>query len=220
MFGNGKIFVSHTHEDNAACERVLAALDAWQVDYWFDTAQLSAGLELLDNIQRGLQGRDIYLRICTPAANGSPWMAQEQKLARTLRAPTRDQRLMIDLIVKPGYVVAAEETHDLVIDTTQQPEVEWLRQIPRCAGDSLTRATYQSARSAWSGDHLAGGARWHRLRRQAAVLHSSQPESLSAHGPPAHADSITWRRAHPLDVLALSAVHLEAPPASFWQGRR
>ena len=28
MFGNGKVFVSHTHEDNAACERVLAALDA------------------------------------------------------------------------------------------------------------------------------------------------------------------------------------------------
>ncbi|HEX6122716.1 MAG TPA: TIR domain-containing protein, partial [Ktedonobacterales bacterium] len=61
MFGNGKVFISHTHEDNAVCASLLAALDAWQVDYWFDTAQLSAGLELLDNIQRGLAGRDIYL---------------------------------------------------------------------------------------------------------------------------------------------------------------
>jgi outer membrane protein assembly factor BamB len=129
MFGNGKVFVSHTHEDNAACAPVLAALDAWQVDYWFDTAQLSAGLELLDNIQRGLQGRDVYLRICTPAANASPWMAQEQKLARTLRAPSGGPRRMIDLIVKPGYAVSAEEAHDLVINTMQLPQVEWLRQL-------------------------------------------------------------------------------------------
>jgi outer membrane protein assembly factor BamB len=129
MFGNGKVFVSHTHEDNAACAPVLTALDAWQVDYWFDTAQLSAGLELLDNIQRGLAGRDIYLRICTPAANASPWMAEEQKLARTLQAPNRSQRLMIDLILKPGYVVSAEEAGDMVIDATQQPQVEWLQKL-------------------------------------------------------------------------------------------
>jgi outer membrane protein assembly factor BamB len=136
MFGNGKVFVSHTHEDNAACATVLAALDAWQVDYWFDTAQLSAGLELLDNIQRGLAGRDIYLRICTPAANRSPWMAQEQKLARTLQAPDRGHRLMINLIVKPGYIISEEEKQkgDLVIDTTQQPAVEWLRQLREALG--------------------------------------------------------------------------------------
>ncbi len=123
------ITVSHTHEDNEVCAQVLTALDAWQVDYWFDTAQLSAGLELLDNIQRGLAGRDIYLRICTPAANASPWMAEEQKLARTLQAPNRGQRLMIDLILKPGYVVSAEEAGDVVIEATQQPEVEWLQKL-------------------------------------------------------------------------------------------
>lgn len=129
MFGNGKVFVSHTHEDNAACAPVLAALDAWQVDYWFDTAQLSAGLELFDSIQRGLQDRDIFLRICTPAALASPWMAQEQKLARTLRAPNRGQRRMINLIAQPGYVASAEEADDLVLDTTQLPQVKWLRQL-------------------------------------------------------------------------------------------
>jgi outer membrane protein assembly factor BamB len=128
MFGNGKVFVSHTHEDNAACAPVLAALDAWQVDYWFDIDQLSAGLELFDHIQLGLRERDIFLRICTPAANASPWMAQERKLARSLRAPSGARR-MIDLIVKPGYVVSPEEAHDVVIDTTQQAEVKWLRQL-------------------------------------------------------------------------------------------
>lgn len=129
MFGNGKIFVSHTHEDNAVCAPLLAALDAWQVDYWFDTAQLSAGLELLDNIQRGLVERDIFIRICTPAASASVWMDRERQLARTLRAPNRDQRFIIDLIMKPGYVVSEGDARDLVIDATQQPEVAWLRKL-------------------------------------------------------------------------------------------
>jgi outer membrane protein assembly factor BamB len=134
MFGNGKVFVSHTHEDNAACAPVLAALDAWQVDYWFDTAQLSAGLELLDNIQRGLQERDIFIRICSPASNASPWMAQEEKLARTLRAPNRGQRRVIALIVKPGYIVSTEEAEGIVIDATQLPQIEWLRQLREALG--------------------------------------------------------------------------------------
>jgi outer membrane protein assembly factor BamB len=129
MFGNGKVFISHTHEDNAACAPVLAALDAWQVNYWFDLAQLSAGLELLEHIQRGLQDRDIFIRICTPAALASRWTAQEQTLARTLRAPNRGQRRMINLIVKPGYVVQPDEANDITIDTTSQPEVVWMRQL-------------------------------------------------------------------------------------------
>ena len=129
MFGNGKVFVSHTHEDNAACAPLLAALDAWQVDYWFDTAQLSAGLELLDNIQRGLVERDIFIRVCTPAASVSVWMDRERQLARTLRAPNREQRLIIDLVMKPGYVISDGDARDPVIDATQQPEVAWLRQL-------------------------------------------------------------------------------------------
>ena len=91
MFGNGKVFISHTHEDNAACAPVLAALDAWQVDYWFDLAQLSAGLELLEHIQRGLQDRDIFIRICTPATLASTWTASEhsRNLRWSAKAPPR-----------------------------------------------------------------------------------------------------------------------------------
>ena len=129
MFGNGKVFVSHTHEDNTVCAPLLAALDAWQVDYWFDTAQLSAGLELLDNIQRGLVERDIFICICTPAASASVWMDRERQLARTLRAPNRSQRFIIDLIMKPGYVTSDGDARDLVIDATHQPEVTWLRKL-------------------------------------------------------------------------------------------
>ncbi len=138
MFGNGKVFISHTHEDNAACAPVLAALDAWQVDYWFDLAQLSAGLELLEHIQRGLQDRDIFIRICTPATLASGWTAQEQTLARTMRAPNRDLRRMINLIVKPGYIPQPDEAKDITIDTTRQPEVSLDAATARGAGGSLT----------------------------------------------------------------------------------
>ena len=129
MFGNGKVFISHTHEDNAECAPVLAALDAWQVDYWFDLAQLSAGLELLEHIQRGLQDRDIFIRICTRAALASAWTAQEQTLARTMRAPNRGLRRMINLIVKPGYILQPDEAKDITIDATRQPEVVWMRRL-------------------------------------------------------------------------------------------
>jgi outer membrane protein assembly factor BamB len=129
MFGNGKVFISHTHQDNTACAPVLAALDAWQVDYWFDLAQLSAGLELLEHIQRGLQDRDIFIRICTPDTLASTWTAQEQMLARTMRAPNRGLRRMINLIVKPDYIVQPDEVNDITIDTMRQPEVVWMRQL-------------------------------------------------------------------------------------------
>src|SRR5262244_2730356 len=135
MFGNGKVFVSHTHEDNAACEPVLAALDAWQVDYWFDRAQLTAGLEFFDHIQRALGERDIFLRVCTPAAVSSYWMGEEQKLARTWRAPNRSQRrLIINLIVKPEYQPSPEEAGELTIDATQAPQVSWLQRLREALG--------------------------------------------------------------------------------------
>lgn len=129
MFGNGKVFVSHSHADNAACEPVRAALDAWQVNYWFDTAELSAGLELFDTIQRALQDRDIFIRICTPAALASPWMTQEQKLARSLRAPNGKGRRIINLILQHGYVAAPDEADALTIDATRTSEVEWMRRL-------------------------------------------------------------------------------------------
>jgi len=129
MFGNGKVFVSHSHADNAACEPVRAALDAWQVDYWFDTAELSAGLVLFDTIQRALQDRDIFIRICTPAALASPWMTQEQKLARSLRAPNGGKRRIINLILQHGYVSPPDEADALTIDAPRTPQVEWLRRL-------------------------------------------------------------------------------------------
>src|SRR5262249_7177480 len=67
--------------------------------------------------------------ICTPAALASRWTAEEQTLARTMRAPNRGLRRMINLIVKPGYLVQPDESQDITIDATRQPEVVWMRQL-------------------------------------------------------------------------------------------
>src|SRR5260221_2315511 len=166
MFGNGKVFISHTHQDNTACASVLAALDAWQVDYWFDLAQLSAGLELLERIQRGLQNRDIFIRICTPATLASTWTAQEQMLARTMRAPNRGLRRMINLIVKPDYIVQPDEVNDITIDTMRQPEVVWMRQLRKAL--EIPSRERRGRRPAGPGGGLNPPAalRWRRLAGQ------------------------------------------------------
>ena len=54
MRGNGKVFISHAHDDNERCGSLLAALDAWGVDYWFDTQQMGAGDNLSLTIQRAI----------------------------------------------------------------------------------------------------------------------------------------------------------------------
>ena len=71
----------------------------------------------------------------TPAAMRSFWMAQEQKLARDLRAPNRARRrLMINLILKPGYMAAPGEEKDITIDATRMTQVDWLQRLRETLG--------------------------------------------------------------------------------------
>ena len=86
MRGNGKVFISHAHDDNARCAPLLSALDAWGVDYWFDTRRLGAGDDLSAAIQRAIVERDIFIRICTPAAQQSYWVRLETGAFRGLQA--------------------------------------------------------------------------------------------------------------------------------------
>ena len=85
MWGNGKIFISHAHADNSACEPLLAALDAWGLDYWFDRQQLDAGAQLTDRLQVAIGERDVFLRICTAATRASYWMTLEFNAFRGLQ---------------------------------------------------------------------------------------------------------------------------------------
>jgi outer membrane protein assembly factor BamB len=130
MFGNGKIFISHTSTDSTRCDVLLSALDAWQVDYWFDLLDLSAGQEFFDYIQHSLADRDIFIRVCTPAAKSSTWMTQEAALARSQKSPNRTgQRLIINLVLDSEYELTPDERRDVVIDAAQAPMDEWIRKL-------------------------------------------------------------------------------------------
>jgi outer membrane protein assembly factor BamB len=139
MPGNGKVFVSHTHEDNERCVALLAALDAWGVDYWFDTEQLAPGSQLSDRIQQGLAERDILLRVCTPAAQQSFWMDREAAAVRGMRADAQsrgqpDRRTIIFLILAPGYVLGPNDNADVVIDATAASRADTLKRLRTALG--------------------------------------------------------------------------------------
>jgi outer membrane protein assembly factor BamB len=139
MPGNKKVFVSHTHEDNERCIPLLSALDAWGVDYWFDTEQLSPGSQLSDRIQQGLAERDIFLRVCTAAAQQSFWMDRELASVRGMRVDAHsrglpDHRTIIFLILTPGYVLAPDEQADVVIDATGATRAATLKRLRDALG--------------------------------------------------------------------------------------
>ena len=107
MAGNGRVFISHVHEDNARVAPLLAALDAWGVDYWFDTQQLGAGQHISERVQQALAQRDIFLLICTPATNASLWTSLELQAFRGLLERDRqsgrgEQRTVVYLILDPA----------------------------------------------------------------------------------------------------------------------
>ncbi|WIG59313.1 MAG: hypothetical protein OJF49_002060 [Ktedonobacterales bacterium] len=143
MRGNGHVFISHAHDDNDRCAPLLAALDAWGVDYWFDTNRLEAGDDLSHAIQRAIAERDIFLRICTPAAQRSYWMRLEAGAFRGLQASEHSAngetyRVLINLILDPAYQPEPFDYAHLFIDTASKPRRIWLDDLRRALGIAPT----------------------------------------------------------------------------------
>lgn len=137
MFGNGRIFISHTHEDIQRCQPLLAALDAWQVTYWFDIEELDAGQRFSDRIQQALDQSDIFLRISTTAAERSFWMDRELRAARGLRSAVPDHpRLIIHLVLTTngGGMPMSSGPGEIVIDATTSPRASWLKELHQALG--------------------------------------------------------------------------------------
>ena len=145
MSGNGKVFISHAHEDNDRCAPLLAALDAWGVDYWFDTQRLDAGHDLSERIQHAIAERDIFIKICTPAGQTSFWVKQETGAFRALQAKDHKdghpgRRMLIPLLLEPGYTLEPMEMASVYIDTTGKAQRAWLDELRRALGVALVQA--------------------------------------------------------------------------------
>jgi outer membrane protein assembly factor BamB len=139
MPGNGRVFISHVHEDNARAAPLLAALDAWGVDYWFDTQQLGAGQNISERVQQALAERDIFMLICTPATSASMWTGLELQafrglLERDRRSGRGEQRRIIFLILDPAYARQPVGPHDVVIDATKTHPSVWFKELRQALG--------------------------------------------------------------------------------------
>src|SRR5690348_9317386 len=104
---NGKVFISHAHEDNDRCAPLLAALTAWGTDHWFDVERLDAGQYLAPRIQQAITERDVFIRVCTTVSQRSYWVMLETEAFRGLQAAEykegKTDRIMISLVLDEQY---------------------------------------------------------------------------------------------------------------------
>ncbi|WIG58427.1 MAG: hypothetical protein OJF49_001173 [Ktedonobacterales bacterium] len=145
MAGNGRVFISHSHDDNARCAPLLAAMEAWGVDYFFDTQGLGAGQQLNETIQREIATRDVFLRVCTAATQRSFWMSLEVSAFRGLQAEDQrrgrgSQRLLINLILDGDYTREPFDNATLFIDAASRPRPVWMAELGRALNVSAPRA--------------------------------------------------------------------------------
>jgi hypothetical protein len=153
--GNRKVFISHAHEDNAVCVPLLEALKAWGVDYWFDYESMSAGSSLSERIQHAITERDIFVRVCTRAAQRSYWVKLETGAFRGLQAEEDKQesgtkRVLINLILDTNYVREPFDYAFVFIDAANRPAAAWQAELRPAIGiDASTRMlSTESARTA------------------------------------------------------------------------
>lgn len=75
-----RVFVSHSHQDNAFCQQIVQALRDAGADVWYDEHNMSSG-RLGPTIERELRARKVFVVILTPAALSSQWVEDETRWA-------------------------------------------------------------------------------------------------------------------------------------------
>jgi outer membrane protein assembly factor BamB len=142
MPGNGKVFVSYAPEDAQVCLPLFAALDAWEVDYHAALAALDPAQQIPPTVQRDIAERDVYIRVCSPAAQHSVAMNLQVSVFRAMQAGERQRsrranRALINLILVPGYQREPFDNATLFIDATNRPRQDWLNELGRALGVTL-----------------------------------------------------------------------------------
>ncbi len=139
-----RVFVSHSHDDNAACQPLLAALTAMGVDYWFDTERLDAGTDLSTRIQAEISSRNYFIRVCSASIQANPyWVDLETNAfrmsqAEASRAGQPRSRVLIPFILDTTYTIQPFEQAVLYINTAQSPVSTWVEQLRRALGVGAT----------------------------------------------------------------------------------
>jgi tetratricopeptide (TPR) repeat protein len=92
------IFLSHSSADRAACDAFVRDLRGAGADVWYDEHNLGAG-ELIDEIQRELRRRPVFVVLLSPDALVSKWVVRECKWAYTL-ADADPSHIILPVVVR------------------------------------------------------------------------------------------------------------------------
>jgi hypothetical protein len=128
---NGRVFISHTPQDEGYFTSLVSRLSEREIDCWSRIQPGDSDTQLSPKTLAEIAERDVFLRICTPAAAASPRMHLE---AAALRAKaqidqergTPNKHIIIDLVMDPAYIPDPADTGYLTINTTNRPMNDWL----------------------------------------------------------------------------------------------
>ncbi len=87
-----KVFVSHSHQDDAFCRQLVSALRDAGADVWYDEHNLGSG-QLGPTIERELKERPVFVLILSPAALTSAWVEDETRWAYGLYRKDRTRTI-------------------------------------------------------------------------------------------------------------------------------
>lgn len=136
--GSGRVFISHTHTDNALCEPLIDRLETWGIPYWLDRSNGQVGQVLAEQIADQIEAADVFVRLCTPAAASSTWMHRELGMFLAYeRADVRRgggrQRVLIPVCFV-GYEPDVLERTRLYVDASSGPPAAWLDGVRKALG--------------------------------------------------------------------------------------
>ncbi len=132
-----RIFLSHSHKDNAWCDEFVNELSKYDVDIWYDRQSLDAGARWVRTIGEELANRDLFLIILTPDSWKSEWVREELDLAFAAKKPiialilkqTQPDgfillRQMINIVGKDISEAATIIAQNLKLTIIKEPEAE------------------------------------------------------------------------------------------------
>jgi hypothetical protein len=130
-----RIFISHSHKDEKAVDRIAKRLEAEGHDIWTDRLQLKAGDNFQTKIQEGLNEADVLLVVLSENSFKSLWVQQEfTTIALQEEVSKRQRRIIpikIDDIPVPSYIA-----HLYYLDFSQDFEDGLDRLVSELAGPS------------------------------------------------------------------------------------
>lgn len=102
-----RAFISHSHLDKAAVERIADRLRRDGHDVWIDTQRLIAGDNILEKVEKGLASADVLIVVVSQSSIRSKWVQQEYSAIALQQISTREQRIIpvrLDRSEVPDYL--------------------------------------------------------------------------------------------------------------------